>query len=356
MAPPPGSGPLRIALLGVGTVGRAVAEALVADGKRLAARAGRPLELSTIGARSSARLAGLALPSSVVVTSDVAAAASDPGADVVVELLGGLDPAGPIVLEALERGRSVVTANKHLLAARGPELEAAAVAGRATIRFEAAVGGGTPVLRLLADDLVGMRIERVRGVVNGTTNWILDRMALDGLDAAAALAAAQAAGYAEADPGFDLEGIDAADKLVILARLAFGTWIRPTDVERLAADGPGAGSPGIAGVTRADIDAAAGRGRRIRLVAEARRTPAGVSASVLAREVEPGDPVAAASGVGNVVVFEGPPHGAVSVAGPGAGGPATAAAVIADLVALARGAGSTWAASPLALEPAGVGG
>jgi homoserine dehydrogenase len=374
MAPPapatrPASrAPLRVALLGVGTVGRAVAEALLADTDRLTARAGRPLKLVAMAARSRRRLDGLGLPPDVVLTDDPTAAATVGGVDVVVEVLGGLEPAGSVVLDGIRAGRAVVTANKHLLAARGSEIEAAALASGTPVRFEAAVGGGTPVLRLLAADLVGMHVERIRGVVNGTTNWILDRMELDGLDGAAALAAAQAAGYAEADPSLDLDGVDAADKLVILSRLAFGVWLRPEEVQRVAPDGPGAGGPGISAVSRADIEAAARRGRRVRLVAEAGRSTdrdrserggeAGVEASVLAREVDRDDPLASASGVGNVIVIEGAPHGVVTVSGPGAGGPATAAAVIADLVAIAHGEGSTWDASPLthrAAEAAPVG-
>jgi homoserine dehydrogenase len=221
-------------------------------------------------------------------------------------------------------------------------LEAAARASGGRLRFEAAVSGGTPVLRVCASDLAAVRIERLRGVVNGTTNWILDAMEHDGLDAGAALAAAQAAGYAEADPSFDLDGVDAADKLVILARLAFGTWLSPDDVARVADDGPGAGRPGIRGIDATAVREAAARGRRIRLVAKATRTTNGIEASVLPRELERADPLASARGVGNVVVFEGEPLGSVMVAGPGAGGSATATAVIADLLALARGEGSTW--------------
>ncbi|HJW22121.1 MAG TPA: homoserine dehydrogenase [Candidatus Limnocylindrales bacterium] len=340
--------PFRVALLGVGTVGRATADSLVRDAGRLAEAAGRPIELAVIAARTPARLQGLALPAGTQVLADPHAAVEVPGLDAVVELMGGDSPAGEIVEAALRAGRSVVTANKHLLAARGQALETTARQAGARLRFEAAVGGGTPVLRVCASDLAAVRIECVRGVINGTTNWILDAMERDHLGAGAALAAAQVAGYAETDPSFDVDGIDAADKLVILVRLAFGTWISPAAVARIAVDGPGAGRPGIRGVEATDVAAAEARGHRIRVIAEARRTAAGIVASVVPREIDPDDPLARAHGIGNVVVFEGEPAGTVMVAGPGAGGPATAAAVLADVAALARGEGSTWAGSAAA--------
>jgi homoserine dehydrogenase len=266
--------------------------------------------------------------------------------------MGGLEPAGEVVDSCLRRGVPVVTANKHLLAERGAELEQRSRSTGAALRFEAAVGGGTPVVGLLATDLAALRIERVRGVVNGTTNWILDAMEQRGLTAGEALEAAQSAGYAEADPALDVDGHDAAHKLVILARLAFGRWLRPAAIVRMAHQPPGAGRPGIAGVTSDEVCTAARRGERIRLVAEAAMDPSLpgglIEASVLPRSLPLEDPLAGAHGVGNVIELYGQPLGRMTVSGPGAGGPATAAAVLGDLIALALGAGSSWAGLPSA--------
>lgn len=339
--------PYRIALLGLGAVGRAVAERLLADAELLAARAGgRPLELIAVAARTPTRLQGLDLPAGAVVASDPASVVENIDVDAVVELMGGLEPAGDLVRTTLERGGAVVTANKALLAAMGPTLEALARTSGAALRFEAAVAGGTPVLAVLANDLVAMRVERVRGVINGTTNWILDVMEHEGMSAAEALAAAQAAGYTEADPTLDTEGHDAAQKLVILGRLAFGRWIRPEEVARVATEPPGAGGAGISNVTAKEVRSAAMHGQRIRLVAEVAAADGRIDASVLPRLLPSDDPLARAVGVTNVLEIQGPPLGRIAVSGPGAGGPATAAAVLADLVRLARGAGSTWAGLP----------
>jgi homoserine dehydrogenase len=339
-------GPLRIALLGLGTVGSAVAERLIGDAEYLASRAGgRRLELAALAVRSPERLARLALPREVTVAADPVALADRADLDVVVELMGGLDPAGRAVEAALERGAAVVTANKALLAVRGAELEDVARRSRAALRFEAAVAGGTPILALLAEDLAAVRVERIRGVINGTTNWILDAMERDGLSAAEALTAAQAAGYAEADPTLDTEGHDAAHKLVVLGRLAFGRWLSLAAVRRTATEPPGLGGDGIAGVSAAEISAAMAAGRRIRLVASMAVRDDHPEASVLPRSLPLDDPLAAARGVTNVIELEGAPVG-ITVGGPGAGGAATASAVLADLVRLARGAGSTWAGLP----------
>ena len=342
----------RVALLGLGTVGRAVAQRLMSDADLLAERAGgRRLTPVLFGARNPARLAGLALPTSAVESElRVFLERAQAEADVVVELIGGLEPAGEVVGSGLRCGLAVVTANKHLLAERGAELEQLSRSTGAALRFEAAVGGGTPVVGLLAADLAALRVERVRGVVNGTTNWILDAMEERGLSAGEALAAAQSAGYAEADSALDIEGHDAAHKLVILARLAFGRWLRPATIVRVARRPPGTGQPGIAGVSGAEVAAAARRGERIRLVAEAATDPGlpggPIEASVLPRALPLEDQLAGARGVGNMIELYGQPLGRMTVSGPGAGGPATAAAVLADLIALARGAGSSWAGLP----------
>jgi homoserine dehydrogenase len=265
--------------------------------------------------------------------------------------MGGDEPAHTLIAAALSAGKAVVTANKHVIAHHGPELEAIARRTGAALRFEAAVGGGIPVLGPLASDLAANRVRAVRGIVNGTTNYILSAMTDEGRDYAAVLADAQAAGYAEADPAGDVEGHDAVNKLVILARLAFGTWLDPADVITLAEDGPGRGARGITGVDTADIAGARSRGQVIKLLAEAVRPDDGgagatVAASVLPREVPAESPFGRTSGVLNRIEIEADPVGTVAFSGPGAGGPATASAVLGDLIAVARDLGSTWAGLP----------
>lgn len=336
--------PYRIALLGLGTVGRAVAERLLADGDTIAAHAGgRRLELIGVSLRDPSRLDGLSLPAGAIVAADAGSLVDNAHVDAVVELMGGLEPAGDLLRQALEGGKDVVTANKALLATSGAELEAAARRSGASLRFEAAVMGGTPVLSVIAEALAAMRIERIRGVINGTTNWILDVMEHEGMSAEEALGAAGAAGYTEADPSLDTEGHDAAQKLVVLARLAFGRWVRPDTIRRTASEPPGAGGSGISRVTAEEVRAAADRGERIRLVAELAERDGSLAGSVIPRSLAVDDPLAWARGITNVIEIEGPPLGRVLISGPGAGGPATAAAVIADLIRLARGTGSTWA-------------
>jgi len=345
----------RVALLGLGTVGRAVAQRLLDDADALADRAGgRRLELVAVAVRNPGRLEGLELPAGTLVAADPASLVDNADVDAVVELMGGLQPAGSLVRAALAAGKAVVTANKALLADAGPELEALARRTEAPLRFEAAVAGGTPVLSVLAEDLVAMRVQRIRGVVNGTTNWILDAMEHEGMSAAEALAAAQAAGYTEADPTLDTEGHDAAQKLVILGRLAFGRWIRPEAVDRMAAEPPGQGGAGISQVSAQEVRSAARHGQRVRLVAQIASADGALEASVTPRFLAHDDPLAAAKGITNVIEIEGSPHGRVVISGPGAGGPATAAAVLSDLVRLAQGAGSTWAGLPPATGDAGA--
>jgi homoserine dehydrogenase len=341
--------PYRIALLGLGSVGRAVAERLLEDGEFLAARAGgRALELSAVAVRDSVRLEGLSLPVGTIVASDPTSLVSSYDADAVVELMGGLAPAGDLIRQALEGGVAVVTGNKAVLAERGAELEAVARDTGSALRFEASVAGGTPVLSVLAEDLATMEVERIRGVVNGTTNWILDLIEHEGMSAEEALAAARDAGYTEADPRLDTEGHDAAQKLVILGRLAFGAWIDPGSVQRVATEPPGAGGAGITKVTEKEVRWASDHGKRVRLVAEIASLGGRVEARVLPRFLEHDDPLAEAKGITNILEIEGPPQGRIVISGPGAGGPAAAGVVLADLIRLARGDGSTWAGLPAA--------
>jgi len=274
----------------------------------------------------------------------------------VVELIGGDEPARTLIAAALAAGKPVVTANKHVIARHGPALEALARSTGTPLRFEAAVGAGIPILGSLASDLAANRIDRVRGIVNGTTNFILSAMAERRRTYEAVLADAQRAGYAEADPAGDVEGDDALNKLVILARLAFGQWLEPASIERRPATAHGLGKAGISGVTAEEVTAAAAHGLRLKLLVDGRRLgePAEPSDAIEAR-VQP-VAVPADSGFGrtggvlNRIELDASPMGRLELTGPGAGGGPTSSAVLADLIAIARGGGSTWAGLPPASE------
>jgi homoserine dehydrogenase len=269
-----------------------------------------------------------------------------------VELMGGDEPARTLIAAALGAGKPVVTANKHVVAHHGPDLEAAARRTGAALRFEAAVGGGIPILGPLATDLAANDIVRVRGIVNGTTNYILSAMARDGRSYASVLAEAQARGYAEADPAGDVEGDDAVNKLVILARLAFGAWIDPGSVARRPPTVRGWGPPGIVGVSDTELDGAASLGLTIKLLATAIPGEEGIRAAVVPSAVRADGPFGRTDGVTNRLEIDALPLGTVDVAGPGAGGAATSSAVLGDLVAIARGLSSTWAGLAPATAPA----
>ncbi len=333
---------MRVALLGLGTVGAAVARRLVDDDwqRDVSARGLEPPELVAVGVRAPDRPRGVDLPRSIRLTDDLPALTTAADVDVVVELLGGLAPAGDLIDAALRGGKAVVTANKFLLAERGPALEATARHSGAALRFEAAVAGGIPILAPIARDLAANRFSRVRGIVNGTTNFILTAMADEGRTYSDVLADAQAKGYAEADPSADVEGKDATHKLVLLTRMAFNVWVQPSGISR----------KGITGVSAADVAAAAADGVVIKLVVSVERT-ATASGTSLVAFVEPcrvplHSTIGSTHGVTNVVEVTGVPIGRVVFQGPGAGGDATASAVLGDLLALARGEGSTWAALP----------
>jgi homoserine dehydrogenase len=287
-----------------------------------------------------------------LVTDAPAHLVASPETDVIVELIGGDEPARTLIAASLGAGKPVVTANKHVVAHHGPELEAIARRSETPFRFEAAVGGGIPVLGPLSADLAGNAITRVRGIVNGTTNHILTAMALDGLSYDVVLADAQARGYAEADPSGDVEGDDAVNKLVILARLAFGAWLDPDTVGRRPPTACGDGRPGITGVTDAELRGARAAGLMIKLLASARRRDDGtIEAAVLPTAVPLGSAFGRTDGVQNRVEIDADPLGTVGFSGPGAGGPATSSAVLGDLVAIARGGGSTWAGLSPAVGP-----
>lgn len=344
--------PLRVGVLGAGTVGREVVRAFLEGSPRLQPADGAPLVLAGVAVRDIAGAKAAGIPEELL-TDAPAHLVADPAVDVLVEVMGGAEPARTLVRAALANGRGVVTANKHLLAHHGPELEKAARDTGVPLRFEAAVGGGIPVLGPLAQDLAANRVARVRGIVNGTTNFMLSAMAREGRDYAEVLADAQARGYAEADPTADVEGLDAVSKLVILVRLAFGAWIAPASVGNRPGTASGRdGAPGITGVTAADMAAMAAEGRTLRLIATARLAEDGaIEASVVPTAVPAGSPFGRCDGVLNRVEVDATPVGRVAFEGPGAGGSATASAVLGDLVAIARGVGSTWAGLAPATEP-----
>ncbi|MEJ5944870.1 homoserine dehydrogenase [Pseudokineococcus basanitobsidens] len=328
-----GGGPvLRVALLGCGVVGSEVARQLQEQQDELAARVGARLELVGIAVRRPGRTRAAGVDPSLLTTD---ADELVTRADLVVEVIGGIEPARGLVLRAMEHGASVVTANKALLAEDGPRLYAAADAAGVDLYFEAAVAGAIPIVRPLRDSLVGDRVERVLGVVNGTTNFVLDQMDTTGADLGDAVQEAQSLGYAEADPTADVEGFDAAAKAAIIASLAFHTRVRAADVHR----------EGITAVTAADVAAAREAGAVLKLLAICERTgggdgpdgaPEGVSVRVHPAMVPREHPLAGVRGAYNAVFVEARGAGSLMFYGQGAGGAPTASAVLGDVVAVAR--------------------
>ncbi len=348
--------PLRVGLLGAGTVGSAVVRAFLDSPERLAPFDGARLVLAGVAVRDSSRALAAGIPEALLTDAPAHLVAS-PEVDIVVELMGGDEPARTLITAALAAGKPVVTANKHVIARHGPALEALARSTGTPLRFEAAVGAGIPILGPLAADLAANRIERVRGIVNGTTNFILSAMAERRRGYAAVLADAQRAGYAEADPAGDVEGDDALNKLVILARLAFGQWLEPGSIERRPVTARGLGQAGISGVTGEDVAAAVAHGLRLKLLVDGHRAleadgaaDEGVEARVQPVAVPADSGFGRTGGVLNRIEVDATPYGRLELTGPGAGGGSTGSAVLADLIAIARGGGSTWAGLPPASE------
>jgi homoserine dehydrogenase len=336
---------LRVGVLGAGTVGREVIRALLERPERLAPAGGRRLELVAVAARGIDRHIADGIPEGLLTDAPAHVVAS-PDVDVVVELMGGDEPARTLIAAALSVGKPVVTANKHVLAHHGPDLERIVRGSGAAFRFEAAVGGGMPVLAPLAFDLAANRIDRIRGIVNGTTNYILTEMGRDGCPYDEVLAQAQASGYAEADPSGDVEGDDAVNKAVVLARLAFGAWVSPDAVPRRPPSLHGRSRPGITAVTVDDLRAAAVLGLTIRLLAVAERADDAETdprVRVLPAAVPLDSHFGQTTGALNRIEIDAEPLGRIAVDGPGAGGASTSSAVLADLMAIARGDGSSWA-------------
>ncbi|UUX60232.1 homoserine dehydrogenase [Glutamicibacter halophytocola] len=314
---------LKVALLGCGTVGAQVARILLEDANELASRSGAGLQLIGIAVRNLETKRDVDLPKELFTTDALALIEQ---ADVVIELLGGLDPAGQYIAAALSKGASVVTGNKALIALKGAELNEVAAGSGAQLRYEAAVAGAIPILRPIADSLAGDHITKVMGIVNGTTNFILDAMDTTGAAFDDVLAEAQALGYAEADPTADVGGHDAAAKAAILASLAFHTTVSSEQVS----------TEGITEVTAEDVAAAAEAGYVIKLLAIAERGDAGISVRVYPALIRRGHPLATVHGAFNAVFVEAENAGDLMFYGAGAGGNATASAVMGDVVAVAR--------------------
>ncbi len=319
--------PLKIAIAGLGTVGAGTVKLLHEQRDLLTRRAGRPIQVTAVSAKSKGKDRGVDL-SAAKWFDDPVAMATEADADVVVEVIGGADgPAKRAIEAALAKGRHVVTANKALLAHHGTALAKAAEAKGVTLAFEASVAGGIPIVKALREGLAGNRIGRLYGILNGTCNYILTTMRKTGRAFGDVLAEAQKLGYAEADPSFDIDGIDAAHKLSVLTSLAFGR----------AVDFAGVHVEGIRHVSALDIEYAAELGYRIKLLGIARQTDHGVEQRVHPCMVPLETPIAHVEGVFNAVVAEGDFVGQTVFEGRGAGAGPTASAVVSDLVDIARG-------------------
>jgi homoserine dehydrogenase len=331
---------LRVGVAGLGTVGAGTVKLLHDNAGLIAARAGRAIKVTAVSARNRAADRGVSLEG-IAWHEDAIALANDPNVDVVVELIGGSEgTARALAAAALAAGKPLVTANKALLAVHGAELAQAAEAAGVALVYEAAVAGGIPVIKALREGLAGNRISRVAGILNGTCNYILTVMREQKRDFHDVLADAQALGYAEADPSFDIDGIDAAHKLAILAALAFG---RPVDFAAVHVEG-------IRRVSALDISFAEELGYRIKLLGIARETSAGVEVRVHPAMVPKSALLASVDGVYNAVLAQGDFAGTIFLQGRGAGAGPTASAVVADLIDIARGSQiPVWGAASGAL-------
>jgi homoserine dehydrogenase len=319
--------PLKVGLAGLGTVGTSVVRLLGQGRDKLLARSGREIEVVAVSARSRSKERDIDLKK-FRWFADPVALASDPSIDVFVELMGGAgDPAKRAVETALASGKAVVTANKALLARHGQKLAALAERKKVALNFEASVGGGVPIIKTLREGLNGDAFTRIYGILNGTCNYILSRMEQDRLAFDECLRDAQRLGYAEADPSFDVEGHDTAQKLSILASLAFGTKLDPNAIY----------VEGISSITLADLDAADELGYRVKLLGVAVKTEGGIEQRVHPTMVPKESAIAQVMGVTNAVTVDAVGLAPITLVGPGAGGMATASAVVSDIADIACG-------------------
>ena len=317
--------PINVGLIGVGTVGGGTYAVLKRNQEEITRRAGRGIVIRMIADRDLEKARQLA-GEGVIVTADANEVVSDPDIDIVVELIGGYTAAKELILKAIDNGKHVITANKALLASHGTEIFAAAQKKGVMVAFEAAVAGGIPIIKALREGLTANRIEWIAGIINGTSNFVLSEMRDKGLTFDTALKQAQKLGYAEADPTFDIEGIDAAHKLTIMASIAFGI---PMQFEKVYTEG-------IAKLTREDIRYAEELGYRIKLLGLTRRTPQGIELRVHPTLIPTRRLIANVEGVMNAVVVKGDAVGATLYYGAGAGAEPTGSAVVADLVDVTR--------------------
>ncbi len=316
---------INVGLLGIGTVGGGTFTVLKRNAEEITRRAGRPIEISIVADRNL-DLARQVTSGACKVTDDAFAVVSDPNVDIVVELIGGYGVAKDLVMKAIENGKHVVTSNKALLATHGNEIFAAAQKKGVIVAFEAAVAGGIPIIKALREGLSANRIEWVAGIINGTTNFILSEMRDKGLSFADVLKEAQRLGYAEADPTFDVEGVDAAHKLTIMSAIAFGI---PMSFDKAHVEG-------ITKLDAIDIKYAEQLGYRIKLLGVTKRTPEGVELRVHPTLIPEKRLIANVEGAMNAVLVKGDAVGATLYYGKGAGAEPTASAVIADLVDVTR--------------------
>ncbi|CAH2811264.1 MAG: Homoserine dehydrogenase (EC [uncultured Caballeronia sp.] len=315
--------PIKVGLLGFGTVGSGTFTVLRRNQEEIKRRAGRDIEITRIAVRTPSKVQGAA---GIDVTTDFNAVVDDPSIDIVVEMIGGTGVARELVLRAIANGKHVVTANKALLAVHGSEIFEAASKKGVMVAFEAAVAGGIPIIKALREGLTANRIQYIAGIINGTTNYILSEMRDRGLDFATALKAAQELGYAEADPTFDIEGVDAAHKVTIMSAIAFGV---PVQFDRVYVEG-------ISKLDAIDIRYAEDLGYRIKLLGIARRTEKGIELRTHPTLIPEKRLLANVEGAMNAVVVHGDAVGTTLYYGKGAGAEPTASAVVADLVDVTR--------------------
>ncbi len=317
--------PVRIGLLGIGTVGGGTWQVLTRNADEITRRVGRPLAITTVADLNTA-LARQVTDDAIAVTDDAWSVVKDPDIDIVVELIGGYGIAKDLTLAAIENGKHVVTANKAMLAVHGNEIFEAASRKGVVVAFEAAVGGGIPIIKALREGLVANQITSIAGIINGTTNFILSEMRSRGVSFADALADAQEKGYAEADPTFDVEGIDAGHKVSLMSAMAFGV---PVMFDQAHVEG-------ISTIEQADIRYAEELGYRLKLLGITKRRPDGIELRVHPTLVPANRLIANVEGVMNAVVVDADAVGQTLYYGAGAGSQPTASAVIADLVDIAR--------------------